>query len=219
MKPASQIVLLVVLVTITAGLSSSSLGMAGQQAEKSLEIERYPDEPLEFVDIKVSELSVKGNIVVTRRDGSEGLDAVKFKDASGWFKRVRVTLRNVSDRPIVGVTAYLYFKHPDSPMLFRVGLAGSTDLKRGILEPGAQIDLAVTDQRWNLTAGIMARHHVDAEQSSVTFSVESVRFSDDTQWSKGHLLRRDPANPNKWIPIDRVSIMNEKDLRPVNGSG
>jgi len=34
-----------------------------------------------------------------------GLDTVKFKEKEGWFKHLKVRLRNVSGKPIYGLRA------------------------------------------------------------------------------------------------------------------
>lgn len=186
-----------------------------QDDDKLLDIERYPHEPLELVDLKVSEQSVKSKIKVKLRRGRHGLDDAKFKDKSDWFKRVSVRLKNVSGKPIVGLSAYMYFKPPGSKVLFSLGLFGSTQLKRGVLEPNDEINLTVSDQSWNQTANILMQYGVDANLSSVTLFIESVLFSDGLRWSKGQMLRRDPDNPNKWISIDKGPLGVSKLSHPA----
>lgn len=183
-----------------------------QAAEKSLDIERYPNEPLEMVELKVGEQPVQGRITVKFRRNDEGLDSVTFKEHDGWFRRILISLRNVSGRPISGVRAHLYFQPAYTRTLFSLPLVGSTVLKQGVLEPGAEIILTVSEQSWDLTAGILKQHGVNPDLASVKFAIDIVRFSDDLQWSRGHLLRPDPDNPNRWIPIDKVSSVSKKDL-------
>src|SRR5438094_1188656 len=101
MKPSRSSILLVTLVgVVAAGLMFSLIGharkSAAQNTEKSLDIERYPKEPLELVDLQVSELSIKNMIVVRSRRDTEGLDNVRFSDTDEWFRRVWVRLRNIS---------------------------------------------------------------------------------------------------------------------------
>lgn len=43
----------------------------------------------------------------------------------------------------------------------------------------------------------------DASLAVVSFSLDSVRFSDELQWYRGKLLRPDSATPGKWVPIDQ----------------
>lgn len=209
MKNSRAIVLFApLLIFLATGFVLAPFGQAansaGQDADKSLDIERYPNEPLELVELKVGEQAIKNKITIKFRRNDEGLDSVTFKERDGWFRRIRVRMRNTSGKPIVGVRAHLYFKPPGSQTLFSVDLNASTELKQGLLEPDAEVDLAVVEQRWNLTADILKQHAVDPDLASVTLSVENVAFRDGLQWHKGHIVHRDPDNPNRWIPIGKV---------------
>lgn len=196
-----------VVVILAAGIlfASSRVVSKGmtQRSEKSLDIERYRSEPLELVDLKVSEQSVKGQIQVKRRINGDGLDSVKFQDEGEWFRRVKVRVRNVSDKPVLNIVAYLYFKPPASTPLFRVELTPARNMFNELLEPGREIDLTVTDQSWNRTLEILKQYGVDASQSTVTFSVDFVVFNNETLWSRGHLVRQDPDNPRRFIPVEK----------------
>jgi len=161
---------------------------------------------LELLDFKVSEQSHKDRIKVKHRNGDggrEGLDRVEFKDTDDWFKRVRVRLRNVSGKPIIGMEAYLYFRLPDTELRFRVRLSAQTEPRQTQpLDPGAETELSVTDQSWARTANILAQYGKDPNLAAVTLSVETVGFSDGSQWDMGRILRRDPGDPQRWIPIE-----------------
>jgi hypothetical protein len=191
---------------VVAGLLLGSIGQArksrAQDADKSLDIERYPNEPLELVDLKVGEQVIKVETATRSKPNDTGLDHLSFKERDGWFKRVVVRLRNVSGRPIYGASAHLYFQPSHTRTLYSLPLAGSTLLKRGVLEPGAEITFVVSDQAWSLTADILNQHGVDPDLAPVKFSIDIVRFSDDLQWSRGNLLRRDPDDPNRWNVIE-----------------
>ena len=89
----SGILILALATLVFAGLLFTSLGLtrrsSAQGPEKSLNIERYPGEPLEIVDISVGALSLKHAIKTKNRiNGPEGLDIVKFSEGSGWHKRI-----------------------------------------------------------------------------------------------------------------------------------
>ena len=58
-----NITLLTMLIVIAAYFLFGSIGHANKraaQAQKSLEIERYPNEPLELVNLKIGANSIKG---------------------------------------------------------------------------------------------------------------------------------------------------------------
>lgn len=210
MKNSRPTILIVTLLTFFAtGFVFGHIGHAvkssAQDAEKSLEIERYANEPLELVEFKVGEQSIKEKIATKSRRNDEGLDSVTFKEHDGWFKRVAIKLRNISGKPIYGVGAHFYFQPSYTRTLFSLPLTASTQLKQGVLEQGADIILTVSDQSWSLTADILKQHGVDPDQASVRFSIDMVGFSDDLMWNRGHFVHRDPDNPNRWIPIGKVA--------------
>lgn len=207
MKPSRLVTILVTLaIVIATAPISDQFGqvreLTSQDTDKSLDIERYSNEPLELVDLKVGEQVLKYKITSKFMNGDAGLDTVNFKERNGWFKRILITMRNVSGRSIYGLSAYLYFAPPGSRTLYSLPLVASTILKQGVAEPGAEITLTVSDQAWSLTSGIFDKHGVDPDGASVQFSLGLVHFANDLQWSKGHLLRRDPNNPYTWKVID-----------------
>src|SRR5713101_2629188 len=73
-------------VIIGAGWLVNSIGQArksaAQDVEKSLDIERFPDEPLKLVELKIGDDSIKSAIKVKSRDRVNhwGIDNVKFRE-------------------------------------------------------------------------------------------------------------------------------------------
>jgi len=119
---------------------------AAQDADKALDIERYPGEPLALVELKVGGQPLRSKVVSKSRRNGEGLDTVKFKENNGWYRRIRATVRNVSGRPIHGLRAYLYFKSNASGSMFSLPLARYRLKKGGPLQPGEELDLLVDEQ-------------------------------------------------------------------------
>jgi len=205
-RSRQTVTLIALLLVAAAGLLLGATGhagkSAGQDAEKSLDIERYADEPLELVDLRVGAQPVKDKVELKTRRNREGLDSVRFKESEGWSRRVAARLRNVSGRPITGLRAFLYFQPPGSRGLFSLPLARSRQPgQRGPLAPGAEIDLSVSEEAWARTAEMLRQQGADPERAAVTLSVESVMFGDDLQWNRGQLLRRSPDNPNLWTAV------------------
>jgi hypothetical protein len=200
-----------------AGLLFYSLGHASQDDEKSLDIERYPNEPLELVDVKIRDKGVKEGIKVKLRENTSkwGLDTVKFKEQGGWFKHVKIKMRNVSGKPIYGIRAGLHFEQQGVKMLFSLPMVWTKDLKSEPLQPGDEIDLEVTDRLLERALGRMKEYGVDANLSTVSFSLDDAYFSEDVKWSRGILLRRDPNNLYKWDPVDKAKPPGTSLLRQV----
>lgn len=183
------------------------IGLSIQEAEKSLDIERYPNEPLELVELKVGQKSLKESIKIKSRDtiSKWGRDNVKFNEQEGWFKHLKLKLRNVSGEPIYGIRAGLHFQQPGLRMLFGLPLVWTKNLKSEPLQPGDEIDLEVTDLELNRALGRMREYGVDVNLSSVSFSLDDAYFSEDLMWSRGTLLRRNPNDRHKWSPVNKVT--------------
>src|SRR5215510_661364 len=95
---------------LSAVLLITSMGVFGV-GERKLEIQRYPDEPMQLVDLRISGESVKDRIAQLRSDPNKwSTDGVSFSDTEDWYKRVSFTFKNVSEQPVRGVRAFLFFK-------------------------------------------------------------------------------------------------------------
>lgn len=190
----------------------NSLGVAGEVVEltdRSLDIERYDDEPLELVEIRIGTKSLKNNIATKyRRPNGVGVDTIKFLEEKGWYRHLQIRMRNVTSKQIYGVRARLFFRREDRNTVYTLPLTGVTRLGQGVLEPNTEIVFEVTEQAWRLTSEILKKHDVDPDILPVSFGIDAIQF-DDLQWSKGKMLRRDPNNSNRWIPIDKLSPRNQ----------
>lgn len=197
----SLLVVLFVVPALTETEASRAL-VQTQETEKALDIERYPDEPLQLVSLKIGTQSVKNHIRPKFKDNVSkwGVDSVSFNEKDDWFKRISITMRNVSDKPIYGLHAQLFFRPAGFPMIFSMGLRNSKELGRDPLQPGAEIELVVNQALLNRTLQDMKHRGATLGPPVVSFSLDTVFFSDALQWHRGKLLRRDPAVPGKWIP-------------------
>jgi hypothetical protein len=204
MKTPRSILLGILMLGLGSLLYASEVASksSAQNSEKSLEIRRHNNEPLELMDIRVSEHSVKDLIKTKVRRADGGLDKVTFQETDNWPSRIQLRLRNISDKTIVGLQAYLYLQPPGSPVLFSVTLRGSKPLEQTILKPGDEVEAIVDEGSWERTVSRIKEYGSDANLADVTFSVGIVGFGDGLQWNKGHMLRRDPNDPNKWGPVD-----------------
>ena len=126
MKPHARLRLIMVtaVMLVLTGMLVYSVGHASQDAEKSLNISRYPDEPFELVDLKMGQTSVKDGIKskVKDRRSQSVLDEVKFREKDDWFRNVKVRLRNISGRRIYSLSVSLFFQHTSSRTAFEIPL-------------------------------------------------------------------------------------------------
>jgi len=192
----------VVLLAFTAGIGSA-VTVYAQEPDKVLEIERYPDEPLQLVNLRIGTQSVKEHIKQKFKDPRSkwGIDSVKFEENDDWVKRVSITLRNTSDKPVYGVNGYLFFKPLGFPMSFSVALTSSKALYQTPLQPGEEIELTVTPEMLNQTLENVKNHGAEVSSAVVSFSLDKVSFSKDLQWYRGKLVHPDSAVPGKWVPV------------------
>ena len=187
------------------GNEGSRASVQTQEDDKVLEIERYPNEPLELVRIRIGAKNVKDHIKSKFKDNKSkfGIDSVKFKEKDDWYKRVSITLRNTSDKPVYGLDGFLFFKPVGFPMIFSMQLTASKELRQEPLEPGDEIELTVTPGMLNHTLEDMKSRGTDVSIAVVSFSLDMVIFGDELHWYRGKILRPDSTMPGKWVPVDQ----------------
>jgi Putative metal-binding motif len=205
-------VVLVLGLAIWIGNSAKTAQIA-EGEDRVLEIQRYPDEPLQLTNLKIGPQSVKNRITSKFKDKASqfGLDSVKFNEKDDWVKRVSITLLNASDKPVIGLQAYLFFKPVDFPMMFSVSLTAAKELRRDPIPPGGQIELTVNQSLLNHTLEDVKQRGANVRGAVVSFSLDTVIFSDDLRWYRGKLLRRDSTSPGKWVPVDQPVAMKQND--------
>lgn len=199
---------LVFVLAVWGANEGSHAAVQTQETDKVLEIERYPNEPLELVKLNIGPQSVKSLIKQKYKDkySKWGLDNVKFKEKDDWYKRVSVTLRNTSDKPVYRLHAYLFFQPAGYPMSFSVRLT-SRDLYRNPLAPGGEIEMTVNQGTLNQMFADAENRGANMSQAAVSFSLDSVVFSDELKWHRGKMLHPDSATPGKWVPVDQPQAM------------
>ena len=189
-------------VGVTAVLMLVSAGVFAT-GEKTLTIERYPNEPLQLVDLRVSGQSVKDRIATKRRfePGGWSLDTVSFPETDDWYRRILLAFRNVSDKPILGVQGSLFFKPTTEKMLYSVQLTRSRNLHTNPLQPGEEVELTVSDVDLDRTLNIFKEKGIDPSTCEISVSLDMVFYSETLRWYRGKLVHPDPTVPNKWIPV------------------
>lgn len=203
---------LVLALAVWIANEGSHAAVQTQETDQVLEIERYPNEPLELVKLSIGTQSVKNRIKPKMKDNQSkwGIDSVKFNDKDDWYKRVSITLRNTSDKPVHGLHAFLFFKPIGYPLIFSMPLT-SRELWHDPLAPGAEIDLSVTPGLLNQTLADVKNRGTDVSHAVVSFSLDAVIFSEELQWYRGKLLRPDSATPGTWVPVDQPVAMKRRN--------
>ena len=196
---------ILILVGLTLYSTAFSPRSLAQRGKKSLDIRRHSDDPLELLDVKVAAQSLKAKVKVKSRvhdNAAEGLDTVDFDGDDDWLKRLSFKVRNISNKRIMGLSAYLYFRPGDAPRMFSATLVGpSGPLEGAVIEPGEQIDVLVDEEELNSTIMNLRAYGANPSEATVSLAIEMVAFSDGIMWRRGKLIKKDPANPNRWIPV------------------
>ena len=185
--------------TIWAVSSSLSVGItsaSAQDTERSLnKTESYDNEPLTIVGIKASNRSVK--------------PGEKFSGNNDWLKNASIRVQNSSEKDIVYIEIDLNFpetKTSGNEISYRLKLGhrpGAHDTNPPLLlkaNDGAVLNL--DDDRYDQLVKVVEQRHPMSGIRRVDMRLGFVIFSDGTAWSGGLFQRRDPNNPNRYIPMN-----------------
>ncbi|HEX3145240.1 MAG TPA: hypothetical protein VHQ64_14805 [Pyrinomonadaceae bacterium] len=179
---------------VASSSTAAAPAVAAQVAEKSLDINRYPDEPLEIVDLKVGEQSIKSKVkfkfkIPASRDS---FDNVRFQEDNDWFKKLKVRLRNTSGGPIYGIAVDLYFKPGDYQVFYGVPvtLSQHRDLKAHPMTSGEEVEIQVTDELYNPIFARMIQDGFDPNKMQVGLTINWVLLENDRAWQRGFMTRR-----------------------------
>ncbi|HEU4769431.1 MAG TPA: hypothetical protein VFS77_18835 [Pyrinomonadaceae bacterium] len=160
-------------------------------------------EPLGLVNLRIGTQSVKENIKQKFKDNQSKwiIESVSFNEKDDWVKRLSITFRNASDKPVYGVQGSVFFKPLGYSMMFSLPLSHSKPLHSGPLQPGAEIELFVDESRLNQALENANKQGADLRGAVVSVSLDTVIFSEELRWYRGAMLRPDSAVPNKWVPV------------------
>ena len=179
--------------------------VSAQEVERSLDIERYENEPYEIVDVYADGKSLKDKIKSKIKYGQEGLDNAKFKDKDGWYNRIKVRVRNISQNQIISIAGTLIFEHPLLPMEYGLFITPARDLNQEPLKLGEETDLQVNEIHINQTKDYLLKEGADENVPVVRVIMGNVLFTKTYLWGKGRFFRKDPNNSDKWNPIETPS--------------
>lgn len=183
-----------------------------QAQERTIKRVKWHDEPLE-----ITKLEVKGKeISFNRSFDAEGDD---------WFRDLTVSVKNVSGQAIHFIDLGLTFEPGgggDIPsqdhLLYGCpprfsGEADAPKCDQSPLKPNETATLALQD--YEGTRRFLNETGKPQNINGFEVSIGEVIFADGRMWSGGQILKRDPNDPNRWLPEKRRD--NETQVRPDNG--
>ena len=185
-------------------------GRGHQGKERAVQIKTFKDQPVDIVEVKV-----KGAAVERDR---------KFTGDSDWLNGMTVTIKNVSDKPVVYVTISVGAHYEKDGVRKRTSdgrdyVAAATigyglrphlpgepprSYRSTPLMPGQTSDVVLSEIKRDELYGLLRREDSSTDIPELTLWVDHVAWygDDKTMWSNGRMLRQDPNNPRLWLPID-----------------
>jgi hypothetical protein len=206
------------------GVLFSNVITATQNQERVIErrsMSPTSDEPVNIIAVKVK----KGTVEIGRG----------FPDGDDWFKGLAIKVENLSNKNITFVDVEFSFERPenseranDPPLVHslkygsRLPLdADSARPKRvELIRPGESVNLVLSDLTFSALKRALSKLKYPASIRRLQIHVREVIFDDDTSWSAGRYFRRNPENPDEWLPIARLGSAprrNAKSLAYSNG--
>ncbi len=177
-----------------------------QSRQKTITKYEHKSMPLRFGKVKAAGRLLELKAGPETKETQESRE--DFEADDDWLKGLAVNFTNTSGRNIVYIQMLLIFPETESagpPMAFPM-VYGRMPKDSGdrnfdnVLKPGEEIELSLTDERYNKLRGFLKNKSFD-KVASVKLFLEDVAFDDDLMWMGGDLQKRDPNNPNTWIPI------------------
>lgn len=172
------------------------LAPAHSQSYKSRVVEKAgSDAPVEIVDLSI--------------EGQTANPAVPVLADKDWLKSLSLNVKNSHSKSIVCIEIELEvaragdMKYPlRLPITFGQRPSGPEETRRRRasekLAQGKTKRLSVSDDTYNFLVNFMSENRVE-DIETVRVFVEFVVFDDDTAWSKGHLMHRNPNRHDEWV--------------------
>lgn len=195
-------------------------GIGKPEKERSVQIKIYREPPAEIVEVKVKGAPVE--------------PGQKFTGDSDWFSDMTITIKNISDKPIVFATVAVMAPHEKNGARVKVeggDLHELIELTYGDappwpgkpasyrvppLAPGQTTEVLFDDKSRDLFCSRLRLHDASTDIPELTLSVYQVAFEGDSDklWMHGFWLRRDSKDPMRWITIDFPPQRNHADRKP-----
>lgn len=153
-------------------------------------------QPVEIVRTTVKGEDVKLNVKI---DGA----------GDDWLNNLSITVKNVSDKPIIFIRMYLYFpetKATGNVMFFpiRYGQNPQTPMlagQREVLPPDQETTFVLSGQTFHRLRTFIEKRHPLNTLNKLSVQIDQVSFEDGTMWTGGDYFRPDPGNPKKYIRV------------------
>lgn len=167
------------------------------QNERKIKKLTFDNEPVDVISLKNSQRVLD-------------LDK-KFTQNIDWLKDLTIKFKNKSDKAITYFKVELDFPETKAsgnimafPLSYGFSPAASVKNKKvDAIKPEEDFELTLDDKKLeSLKEFIEKRHPLDS-LSEIDLRIVFILFDDGTGWSSGSMMRPDPNNSNKFIPINQ----------------
>jgi len=173
---------------------------AQQSHDRTIKKISWRNEP-----IKITQIKVDGAVVDFDKN---------FQAKNDWLRSLTLSVSNTSDKAICYINIALDFprtKGQQPPARdhllwgrFRV-LPDANELTENskILKPGESIDLTFSDEEYRQTQDFLRQTNYSESIDLLEIIIDEIGFEGerDTLWISGQMMRRDPSNSRRWLPI------------------
>lgn len=181
---------------------------SSQGKERAVKIETFKNQPVDIVEVKV-----KGAAIERDR---------KFSADSDWLNGMTVTIKNVSDEPVVYVTVSVGAHYEKDGVRKRTNdgrdYVATIDLGYGVrphlpgepprshsavpLMPGQTADLMFSEIQRDELYWLLRDYSTDIPELKLGVDHVAWYGKDDKMWIRGRMHRLDPNDPRHWMPVD-----------------
>lgn len=175
-----------------------SVAQTKDKKEKKVTKESFKNEPIEFIELKSNGKKFKLDEKLTQEDD--------------WLKDFTINFKNISDKPITYVSIIVNFPETRSnglPMSHIIKFGVHPDLPNKnndelkMVAPNEIAQINLSPERYDILKAFLAtRHHLLKDLTEANITIQSVFFTDGTNWFGGAISRPDPNRPGKYIPVD-----------------
>jgi hypothetical protein len=188
------------LLTVVVVILSLHGNLFSQSSNRAIRRVSIPNEPIEIRNLRVLGKNIQyGQSFAANED---------------WVKGLTIDVLNTSDKVITNLKIAL-----NVPVIGGVQhhVANLGARYNGRIEPNKTIQL-VMGQNLERIVAFLAKDNLTIDLSVAELRVMVVEFEDGTIWSQGKMLRKDPNNPAKLIPVSGSILTNPNLLRTNHSS-
>lgn len=194
----------------------STTGLAYQVQERIIRRQKNPNEP-------VTVLALNTNQAINATDHGK-LTHKLLTDDEDWLKGLTVKVKNTSIKNINYVSVRITFVRPKDdasaaapPLMHSINygrdprrLKEQSIANQYNVPPGGTVEVALPDDTYELVRRVLKKTNYPTSIKEIDYLIEAVGFDDGMLWDMGTLLRRDPNDANKFIPLE------EQEFKPIS---